>query len=137
MIEERVGNLLSRRRRPGIVSVYLFGSQASGREHRESDVDLAVLLDWKAHPTPLERFEERLALAALFSEVLAGAGIDLIVLNDAPPVLGRRIVTDGRRLFCSDPERDHAFVRDVQLRAADVAPFLRRTRRVKLAALGR
>lgn len=135
--EERVANLLSHRGRPGVVSVYLFGSRASGREHRESDVDLAALLDWKAHPTARDRFEERLALIALFPGVLPGAGIDLVILNDAPPLLGRRIVTEGRRLFCSDPAADHAFVRDVQLRAADLAPFLRRTRRAKLAALGR
>ena len=63
------------------------------------------------------------------------ATVDLVVLNDAPPLLARRIVTSGRRLFCSDPEADHGFVRDVQLRAADLAPFLRRTRRLKLAAL--
>lgn len=136
-IDERVAKLLSDRHRPGIVSVYLFGSRASGREHRESDLDLGALLDWKAHPNPLERFEERLALIALFSGVLPGREVDLVVLNDAPPVLGRRIVTGGRRLFCSDPQADHAFVRDVQLRAADVAPFLKRTRSVKLSALGR
>ncbi len=28
----------------GVVAVYLFGSHAAGREHRESDVDLGVLL---------------------------------------------------------------------------------------------
>ena len=29
---------------PGVVSAYLFGSAAAGREHRENDVDLGVLL---------------------------------------------------------------------------------------------
>jgi hypothetical protein len=43
----------------------------------------------------------------------------------------------GRRLLCVDAEADHAFVRDVQLRAADLEPFLRRTRRLKLQALAR
>jgi hypothetical protein len=38
---------------------------------------------------------------------------------------------------CFDPEADHTFVRDVQLRAADLEPFLQRVRRVKLEALGR
>lgn len=40
-----------------------------------------------------------------------------------------------REIFCSDAAADHAFVRDVQLRAADLEPFLRRLRRVKLEAL--
>jgi predicted nucleotidyltransferase len=136
-IDERVAELLADRPRPGIASVYVFGSRAEGREHRESDLDLAVLLSWDAHATPLRRFEERLALIALFTGALPGADVDLVVLNDAPPSLGRRIVTNGRRIFCADAETDHAFVRDVQLRAADLAPFLARTRRIKLAALGR
>jgi len=49
--------------------------------------------------------------------------------------LGRHIVTTGRRVYCHDAEADHAFVRDVQLRAADLEPFLRRARRIKLDAL--
>ena len=53
------------------------------------------------------------------------------------PQLARRIVTRGRRVFCSDAGADHAFVRDVQLRAADLEPFLRRTRRVKLESIAR
>jgi hypothetical protein len=61
----------------------------------------------------------------------------VVVLNDAPPLLSRRIVTERRRVFCSDEEGDHAFVRDIQLRAADVQPFLERMQRLKLEALSR
>jgi hypothetical protein len=61
----------------------------------------------------------------------------VVVLNDAPPLLGRRIVIKGRRVFCADAEADHAFVRDVQLRAADLEPFLRRMGQLKLDALRR
>jgi hypothetical protein len=60
-----------------------------------------------------------------------------VVLNDAPPSFGRHIVTRGRRVSCADPEADDAFRRDVQLRAADLEPFLRRMRRLKLEALAR
>lgn len=116
---------------PGVVSVYLFGSHAANRAHRESDVDVAVLLAWDAYPTAADRFDQRVRL----SGALETNRIDLVVLNDVPPQFGRRIVTTGQRVFCADAERDHAFVRDVQLRAADLEPFLRRTRRTKLAAL--
>jgi hypothetical protein len=58
--------------------------------------------------------------------VLGINAVDVVILNDAPPELGRRIVTQGQRLYCADRQRDHAFVRDVQLRAADLASFLRR-----------
>jgi hypothetical protein len=63
--------------------------------------------------------------------------VDLVILNDAPATLGSRIVTSGIRIFNSDSEHDHAFVRDIQLRAADLQPFLRRMRALKLQSLAR
>ena len=119
----------------GIYSAYLFGSHASGRAHRESDVDVGVFLDRRRYPTPEGRFERRLEIFNQLSPAVAGAEVDVVILNDAPPGLARRIVLDGRRVFCSDPDVDRAFQRDVQLRAADLEPFLRRARRRKLAAI--
>jgi hypothetical protein len=46
-------------------------------------------------------------------------------------------VLDGQLLSCADPAAEHAFRRDVQIRAADLAPFLERMRRIKLASLAR
>ncbi len=122
---------------PGIVSAYLFGSHAEGRAHRDSDVDIGVLLDAALYPRRGQRFEVRVRLT---SELIAGLrtnAVDVVILNDAPPLFGRRIVTSGQRVHCADFALDHAFVRDVQLRAADLGPFLRRTRATKLAALAR
>ena len=48
--------------------------------------------------------------------------VDLVVLNDAQALFACRIVLDGRCVHCSDAEAEHAFRRDVQLRAADLAP---------------
>jgi len=118
-----------------VVSVYLFGSRAEGRGHRESDVDVGVLMDREALPTRRERFDASLRLGSDLSVALAPERIDLVVLNDVPPLFARRIVTEGRRVFCRDPEIDHAFVRDVQLRAADLQPFLDRMQKIKLEAL--
>ncbi|HBH04045.1 MAG: hypothetical protein A2W08_00030 [Candidatus Rokubacteria bacterium RBG_16_73_20] len=134
---DSLARLLEAARPPGLVSAYLFGSYAAGRAHRESDVDVGVLLDWKTFPTAPARFEERVRLAGRLPGELGIRQVDVVVLNDAPPHLGRRIVTRGRRVYCSDAEADHACVRDVQLRAADLEPFLRSTRRLKLAALAR
>jgi predicted nucleotidyltransferase len=122
---------------PGVVSAYLFGSQAEGRAHRESDVDVGALVDPRTYPTEHDRFELRLRLGSCLEAALGGRKADLVVLNDAPPGLGRHIVTSGRRVHCADLDLDHAFVRDVQLRAADLEPFLRRMRRIKLAAIAR
>jgi len=118
-----------------IVSAYLFGSRAEGRAHRESDLDLAVLLPPGRFGVGRELFEIRLALASALTAELHEDALDLIILQEAPPHLARRIVTEGRRVFCRDPEVDAAFARNVQLRAADLEPFLRRTRAVKLRSL--
>lgn len=133
----RLSELTTQLASPAVVSVYLFGSVSEGRSHRESDLDIGLLLRWDSCPTASERFEQRVEWSAHVSAALGGRPADVVILNDAPPGLGRAIVTRGRRIYCSDPEADHAFVRDVQLRAADIEPFLRRTRQVKLNAISR
>lgn len=120
-----------------VIGAYLFGSHAAGRAHRESDVDLAVLLDRELAPTAEGRFEIRLRLIAALGSALGRNDIDLVVLNDTPAPLAREIVTRGRRVFCRDAEADHAHLRTVMLRAADLQPFLRRTRAVKLDSIRR
>lgn len=119
------------------MAVYLFGSHAEERAHRESDVDLGVVLDRERYATPKERFETRLRLVTALEGALEAPRVDVVILNDAPPTLAREIVTRGELLVCNDPEEEHAFRRDAQLRAADLDPFLRRMRRIKLEALAR
>ena len=118
---------------PGIVSVYLFGSVAEGREHSESDVDVGVLLDRAIYPNDRDRFECRLLLGTRFEDAVRRTA-DVIILNGAPPQLARAIVIRGERVYCTDSALDHAFVRDAQLLAADIDPWLQRMRTLKLAA---
>jgi predicted nucleotidyltransferase len=122
---------------PGLCSAYLFGSHHEGRAHHQSDIDVAVLLDRRQYPTARDRFQERLRLASWLSHVLRQKEVDVVVLNEAPPPFARRIVTTGEQVFCANPAADHDFVRDTQLRAADLEPFLRRTRKIKLDAIAR
>ena len=123
--------------KPGVQAAWLFGSHCEGRSHRESDIDVAVLLEHACFPDARARFEVRVAMTTDIIALLHRNEVDLVVLNDAPPLFARRIVLDGRLVHCSDAQIEHAFRRDVQLRAADIAPFLERMRRIKLAALSR
>ena len=120
----------------GIVSVYLFGSFAEDRAHRESDVDVGVLLYRERYPDETARFEQRLSLSSALS-LVDGRSADVVILNDAPPTFARTIVTRGARLVCRDAEKDRVFVRDVQLQAPDLERFLERMRAIKLETLGR
>ena len=118
-----------------VAAAYLFGSHAENRAHRESDIDVGVV--FPAGVNRDQRFERALRLSAWLQAELHTSRVDLVVLDDAPPGLAARVTTTGIRVLVANGEREHAFRRDAQLRAADVEPFLRRTRAIKRDALGR
>lgn len=119
----------------GVQVAYLFGSHAEGRAHDESDVDVAVLLDRSVFPDERSRFDERVRLTSRIVDVTNCNQVDVVVLNDAPPLLGRHIVARGQQFYCTDPAAAHAAFRDFHLLAADLEPFLRKTARIKLGAI--
>lgn len=120
-----------------VVAAWLYGSRAAGRAHRESDLDVAVLLPFSPPVPERDRFEARVSLTAGLIGALHTDDVDLVVLNDVPPTLARRVVTEGRLVLDTDAQATHAFVRDTLLRAADLEPFLRRTRAAKLRSVRR
>lgn len=121
---------------PGVAAGYLFGSQARGHAHRESDVDIAVLLDATTYPRPADRFEVRLRLMADL-QVACHRTVDLIVLNDVPPLLARHVLHDGTLLVAPLPDALRTFTRVTLSRAADLHPFIARSRRAMLETLVR
>jgi predicted nucleotidyltransferase len=122
---------------PGVVAAFLFGSHARRAAHRDSDVDVAVLLDRRRFPDRRARFTARLDLTGWLIGETHCNQVDVVILNDAPPLLSRHITSTGEQLYCIDQAATHSFYRDTLLRAADIAPFLRRMARIKLAALAR
>ena len=96
---------------PGVQAAWLFGSHAAGRSHRESDVDVAVLLAHGRFPDARARFEARVAMTADIIAVQHRNEVDLVVLNDAPPLFARRVVLDGWLVHCADADAEHAFRR--------------------------
>lgn len=121
---------------PGVVSAHLFGSESRGQAHRDSDVDVAVLLDRTQHPRPEDRFEVRLRLMADL-QIATHRTVDLIVLNDAPPLLARHVLLDGILLLAQQPQTLRTFSRTALSRAADLQPFIARSRRAMLDTLAR
>jgi hypothetical protein len=136
-LQDALTHILSGPAGEGVVAAYLHGSHAAGRPHRESDVDLGVVLGYAEYPTSRDRFEAGLRLRSALQPALGTVSLDLVVLNDAPAGLAAAVVTGGQCIHCADAEADHAFRRDSQLRAADLAPFLRRTAVLKREAIRR
>jgi predicted nucleotidyltransferase len=91
-----------RRRVPGCVAIYLFGSRATDTALHDSDVDLAIL-----GPAPLGE-EERWALAQDVAVAL-GRDVDLVDLLRASTVLRVQVIGSGKLLFESDPTRRREF----------------------------
>ena len=113
-----------------VVAGYIFGSMAQGRARPGSDVDVAVLLsddlDGEA------RFVRRLRLGAEVEEAI-GRRTDLVVLNDAPPLLQHQVLKHGRLVF----ERDRAARVEFEVRAGKIYADLKPMRRFFQEALFR
>lgn len=85
--------------RAEILEAYLFGSQARGEARAHSDVDVAVYVD--AGRAPAGAFGYDAELGAVLMRTL-GRGVDVVVLNRAPPLLYHRVLRDGVRLLARD-----------------------------------
>ena len=59
---------------PAVAAAYLFGSRREGRAHRESDVDVGVLLEHDACPLARDRFETRVRMTADLVAALRALG---------------------------------------------------------------
>jgi hypothetical protein len=84
------------RRRKQIAAVYLFGSRATGRDCRGSDLDLAIITK-KAISG-----RKRLKLEADLSSRLR-RDVDLVVFGQAAPLLQHQILKYGQRICENDP----------------------------------
>jgi len=86
--------------RAEILEAYLFGSMATGATHAHSDVDVAVYLA-DERPTS-SAFGYASDLAAVLMAALGTNRVDVVVLNDAPPLLYHRVLRDGQRILSRD-----------------------------------
>jgi uncharacterized protein len=91
-----------RRRVPGCVAIYLFGSRARGAARHDSDVDLAIL-----GPAPLGE-KERWNLAQDLALEL-GQDVDLVDLLRASTVMRVQVIDSGKLLFESDSTQRREF----------------------------
>jgi hypothetical protein len=95
------------------------------------------LFDRRLYETSRQRFDARVVLSGYLARTVGARDVDLVGLDDAPPTLVRTVMTQGLRVFCANAEADQAARRTALSRAADLEPFLRRMRRIKLDAIAR
>jgi uncharacterized protein len=96
---ERLATVLAR---PGVLAGFLIGSHARGAAGPLSDVDVAVIhadgLD------PDERLRLRLGLLAGAADALKSEEVDVVLLNEASPLMRHDALREGVVLFDRDPE---------------------------------
>jgi len=108
---------------PDVRLVYLFGSQVSGATGPLSDIDLAVLLAHEA--SAMHVFAH---LEHLFSLVLEGQAVDVVILNQAPIELAYAVIAQGRIIYQRSIAERVEYEAEVMSRYGDFLPFLRAQR---------
>lgn len=88
---------------PNIAAVYVFGSSKDGIVREGSDIDFGIL--FRSKPS----LDELTGLRADLQESLAIEDIDLVLLNDASPILKMEAVC-GNSLYSADEIQRTAFV---------------------------
>ncbi len=118
---ERKRKLKEYARRKGVVALYLFGSVAQGRATQLSDVDIAVLLP---RVNAMDLFKKRLQMIVDLMKILNEDDVDLVVLNEAPPLLCHRIITEGELVYSRDEKERIRFEARKVLEYLDFKPIL-------------
>ncbi len=102
---------------------YLFGSAAKGMMGPLSDVDVAALFNSE----PTQWYEHRMKLMEGLTWIFGVPKVDVVILNNADPVLSHRVLIEGQPIFIRDETArvrtekkildtylDTAFLRSVQ-----------------------
>jgi predicted nucleotidyltransferase len=80
-----------------ISAAILFGSVALGQADQNSDIDIALLYNPKKDRKDLDLFQIRQNLSDLM-----GRDVDIVVLNDASPIVSMQAIKNGIPLFIRD-----------------------------------
>lgn len=112
-------------RRPGLCTVYLYGSMARGDDHDQSDVDVAVLYE----TDPPNTLEGTPFSVESDLESLLGLPVQVIVLNHAPPDLVHRVLRDGILILDRIPAARIRFEVRSRNEYFDLLPVLKQYRR--------
>ena len=78
-----------------IIFAYIFGSYVQGKDRADSDIDIAIYLEENLDIDTYLEIKIRLTEACKRE-------VDLIILNDAKPLLKYEIYKNNLSLFCRD-----------------------------------
>lgn len=97
-------------RHPEVLGVFIFGSYAKGRMRKSSDVDVAVYAEPEVVAGDLG-LDVRLRYTVEL-EGMIGKSVDVVILNQAPPILRHQIFRDGVLVYERERSRVRRFIGD-------------------------
>lgn len=107
--------------RDGVVAAMLIGSQARGEAGPLSDVDIAVWCQRELDRD--QRWDLQLSLMGAAQDTLRTNEVDVVMLNDAPPLLQHRAIRDAVMLVERDRAQRIRFETRAVLNYLDTAPL--------------
>ncbi|MGA1840069.1 MAG: type VII toxin-antitoxin system MntA family adenylyltransferase antitoxin [bacterium] len=120
LLKEKIKNYFKSKN--GIITVYLFGSNAKGKEYHSSDIDIGILLDRNF-------FEYQEYKKTIIKKSIVELGrilrndIHPVILNSAGEELLRQIFSNGECLLINDPEESSRFKMVMFPRITDFAYY--------------
>lgn len=103
-IKKHLPEIIKVFKKNGAVFAYLFGSYAKGRVTKLSDIDFAVYLKNYS-----DSFDIQLKIMDQLGGILKIEKIDVVILNEAPPLLAHQAATSGKVILDKDPELRFSF----------------------------
>ncbi len=83
--------------------ILVFGSFAKGNYNDESDIDIGIFVN-EEHLSDKTVIEIRDSL-----DDIADREVDLVVLNDADPIITMQILANGKLIYCKDKHQFNLF----------------------------
>src|SRR4030067_3847120 len=86
--------------RDEVVAGYIFGSYCAEKTYSQSDIDIAVLLRGDINSNDYGHI--KLSIINGRIEILSFDRVDVVILNNAPPLLSHEVIKKGTLLFSKE-----------------------------------
>jgi predicted nucleotidyltransferase len=85
--------------------VYIFGSVAQGQSNVLSDIDFGIIVDRSKIEEHIYPYGYKAHILGDLMKLLRTNKLDLVILNDAPPLLRHRVLYYGKLIHSIDEKR--------------------------------
>lgn len=79
-----------------VLAVFLFGSVAQGKEQKNSDIDICIVMN-RGRYTAFELSQKKM-------EYLKSFNVDIQIFQQLPLYIRKRIIQEAKMLFCRDED---------------------------------